>query len=238
MQAGIQISSFKPMLTDLNGLKSVLSFMHGIGCAYTQLQWIDRSIPVQEIASALDSYGIRALSVQDKAYAVFEDADHYLALCRRTGAGDLCVSSAADMGTDTFLREIETLYKEVRDPGFTLSFHPTKRDFETALDRIMLRCPYLRLTLDLCQAHDAGAHAADIIERYRGRIDIVHLKDRGQDGALCAVGQGVIDLENAARACCRADVKTLLAEQESWQNAFSELRQGFEYTKSLAEKLF
>ena len=90
-------------MTDLNGLKSVLGFMHKIGCFCTQLQWIDRSIPARDIASALDAYGIRALGVQDKAYAVFEDEDYYFALCRLTGAGDLCVSGAAEVGKKLYV---------------------------------------------------------------------------------------------------------------------------------------
>ena len=236
MRAGIQISSFKPLMTDLGGLKRVLGFMRDIGCRYTQLQWIDRHISPKDIAAALDEYGVNALGTQDKAYAVFDDAEYHLELCRLTGARSICVSGAEETGMEAFNRGLGALYEKACSAGCTLSFHPTKRDFDTALEYIMRRYGYMRLTLDLCQAHDAGASAADIIGKYGGRIDMVHFKDRYPNGDLCPVGQGVIDFTSAAEACAKAGVKYLLAEQERWQDPFSELKQGFGYTKSLAEK--
>ena len=37
MQAGIQISSFAPLMKDRDGLKRVLAFMADIGCTVTQI---------------------------------------------------------------------------------------------------------------------------------------------------------------------------------------------------------
>lgn len=236
MRAGIQISSFRPMLTELDGLKRVLGFMRGIGCGYTQLQWIDKRIHPKDVAGALDECGVKALGVQDKAYAVFEDPEYYLELCDLAGAGDICLSGAEETGLDAFLTGLDALLDTALHAGFTVSFHPTKRDFDAALDIIMRQYGTLRLTLDVCQARDAGASVSEIAGKYFGRIDIVHFKDRDPSGALCPVGQGVTDFEDAARACGRAGAGVLLAEQEQWRDAFGELGQGFEYTKRLAEK--
>ena len=223
-------------MTDLEGLRRVLEFMRGIGCACTQLQWIGGSISPQDVALALDEFGVRALGVQDKAYAVFEDPGYYLELCRLTGARDICVSGAVETGFDVFLAGLDALYEKTGPAGLTLSYHPTKRDFDKALELIMRRYGSLGLTLDTCQAHDAGRPFAELAGEYGGRIGIVHFKDRDQSGALCPAGQGVVDFETVARACGKAGVKALLAEQESWQDAFGELKQGFEYTESLAVK--
>lgn len=236
MQAGIQISSFKPLMKDLSGLKRVLAFMKSIGCGLTQLQWIDKAIAPEEIAAALKMYGIRAVGVQDKAYCLFEDPDYYVKLCRATGAKDICLSGAVETGEERFLAGLTALRAREDARGLTFSYHPTNGDFDGALHRVMISCDSLRLTLDVCQAHDAGASLEDILRRYSGRVDAVHFKDRSSDGALCPVGQGVVNFETAARLCRLAGVKYLLTEQESWQDAFEELKQGFLYTQSLACK--
>lgn len=236
MQAGIQISSFKPLMTDLEGLNRVLSFMQGISCTLTQLQWIDKSIAPGDIAAALEERGIRATGVQDKAFLFCEDPAYYASLCRSTGATDICLSGAEETGLDTFLSVLDKLKNRKDTRGLTFSFHPTKRDFDGALDRIMERCGFLRLTLDVCQAHDAGADVSDLLRRYRGRVDAVHFKDRDKSGALCPVGEGVIDFEQAAFCCREAGVQYIFAEQESWSDAFKELEKGFEYTQSLVQK--
>ena len=235
MKTGIQISSFKPLMTTREGLNAVLDFYVRIGCRYAQLQWIDKSIEGEEVARQLDAHGIYSLGTQDKSPFVFEEPKAYIDLCACTKGGDICVSGAQSMGVDAFLRKLDAL-EEICPQGVTLSFHPLKADFETALNTVMAARPRLRLTLDLCQAHDAGENLPKLIKLYTGRIDIVHFKDRDANGDLCAVGEGVIDFERAAEACAGSGVKYLLAEQETWQNAYEELGKGFEFVSRLNAK--
>ena len=231
MQAGIHISSFAPLMKDRDGLKRVLAFMADIGCTVTQLQWIDKSIPPAEVAGMLREFGITTVGVQDKARAVAEDEDYYMSLTRLSGAGDMCLSGVCEMGREAFIALADKLHAK----GVTLSCHPTKRDFEGALDFVMERCPYLRLVPDSCQFHDACKDMLSALEKYAGRIETVHFKDRNACGALCPAGEGLIDFERITRACKKANVQYLLAEQETWADAFKELACGFKHTKMLAE---
>ena len=61
-------------------------------------------------------------------------------------------------------------------------------------------------------------------------------KDRDSSGRLCPVGQGVIGFERILSACSGAGVKYVLAEQETWKDAFKELGEGFRYVSALCEK--
>ena len=217
-------------MEDEEGLRNVLSRMRAMGCRYTQLQWIGRQIPAETIAALLKEYDIQALSVQDKAPQVFADAEYYLTLCEKTGAGDLCASGAAAIGEDKFIRRMSDLHRQT---SFSLSYHPIGKDFEGALDVVMTACPFLKLTLDSCQAQDASRDAAEIIKKYAGRIDFVHFKDRDENGELCPVGTGKIDFEKIADACVAAQVHYIFAEQETWRDAYEEIGQGFAYTARL-----
>ena len=236
MKTGIQISSFRHLMTTKRGLYEVLGFFNEVGCRCTQLQWIDKSISPSDIGKALREKAIHSLGTQDKSRAVFGETDYYMAVCAESGGRDICVSGAAEMGTDAFLEGMDALYEAASGKGLTLSFHPVKADFDEALARVMKQRPYLKLTLDLCQAHDAGANAVSIINRYSGRIYALHLKDRSADGKLCAVGKGVVNFDEAVTAAADAGAEYLLAEQESWNDAYKELKQGYEYTLVLAQK--
>ncbi|MBQ4452459.1 MAG: sugar phosphate isomerase/epimerase [Clostridia bacterium] len=235
MTAGIQISSFKPLMTDEDGLQEVLFRMRGMGCSCTQLQWIDRRIPARTVSELLARAGISSYGTQDRLAAVLEDEEYYLDLCALSGGRDVCVSGlgAGAYSLAQLAPIFEKLYADARLRGLTLSLHPVKTDPTALLKGLMDLLPQLRLTLDVCQLYDAGLDPAAFIRSCAGRVDAVHFKDRDAAGNLCPVGSGVIDFKSAYSACRDAGVKVIFAEQEAWTDAFSELEQGFRYVQAL-----
>ncbi len=235
MNVGIQISSFKPLMTDERSLGDVLRAMSAMGCEYTQLQWIDRSIDKERIAELLEKYRIRTVGVQDKSEYLFSDCVYYLGLCRACGGGDVCFSGIPGGDASALSEQIYTLKSLARVFGFTVSYHPVKADLPDACEELMILWPELGLTVDVCQMYDAGVDCAAFIRRYEGNISTVHFKDRDSSGALCPVGSGVIDFESTVKACLDSGVETVLVEQESWKDPFNELASGFIYTKALID---
>ena len=232
MNIGIQISSFRPLMRDAAGLGDVLAHMRAMGCLHTQLQWIDKSVPVPVIAELLRQCGIRAWGAQDKSPEVFADEAYYLELCAATGGGDLCLSGIPDGDAQAFAKRLEAL-REKAEGRIGLSFHPVKADLSGAAQSLLALCPWLRLTPDVCQLRDAGLDPASFIAAYPGRVQIVHFKDRAKDGSLCPVGSGETDFVKALKACREAGAELILAEQETWQNAYPELSKGYRYLQKL-----
>ena len=233
MDIGIQISSFRPLMRDAAGLGDVLRHMRAMGCVHTQLQWIDKSVPVPVIADLLRRYGIRAWGAQDKSLEIFGEEEYYLALCAATGGGDLCLSGIPNGDAQAFAKRLEALRVKAQALDIGLSFHPVKADLAGAAQSLLLLCPWLRLTPDVCQLQDAGLDPASFIAAYPGRVQIVHFKDRAKDGSLCPVGSGEADLAKALEASRISGAKLILAEQESWQDAYQELSQGYRFLEKL-----
>ena len=237
MIPGIQISSFKPLMNGEKGLEAVLIRMRDMGCACTQLQWIDRSIPAEIVSRLLKKYGISSYGTQDKLAAVLEDTDYYLDLCTLSGGTDFCFSGLS-CGAGSFRTLTDTLdqvFAAARRRGLKASYHPVRSDPPEWREMLPDLRPDLRLTVDVCQLHDAGEDPAAFIRRWAGRVDAVHFKDRDAKGNLCPVGSGTIDFESAFRACRDAGAKAIFVEQESWTDAFEELEQGFQYVRKLCE---
>ncbi len=233
MNVGIQISSFKPLMTDAAGLDGVLSFMREIGCRYTALQWIGRAVPAGTIAELLQKHGIKATGVQDKTAGILADSEYYIELCSLAGGDELCFSGVPNGDVQSLMPKLDALEERALAKGIHLSYHPVKADFAGAAEALLRMRPALRLTPDVCQIRDAGLDPAQFILSHSGRIDTVHFKDRNESGALCSMGKGVTDFESALTACLKAGAKLILAEQETWTDAFGELKAGFEYTKAL-----
>ena len=54
MKTGIQMSSFRPLMADAAQVRETFRRVASLGCAWVQLQWIDRAVPVSVIAAALE----------------------------------------------------------------------------------------------------------------------------------------------------------------------------------------
>ncbi|MCR5335156.1 MAG: sugar phosphate isomerase/epimerase, partial [Synergistes sp.] len=220
MNAGIQISSFRPLMTDAEGLKDVLAHMREIGASYTQLQWIDKTVPARTVAQLLAVYGIKACGVQDKAKEIFSDSGYYLEMCLECSCPEICVSGIPDGDADSFAAQMDALSERAAKHGIQLSYHPVKADILCgACESFINKRRSVGLVPDTCQLTDAGRDACSFILAHKGRIRTVHFKDRNECGALCPPGSGITDFAPVVAACRQAGVQLLLAEQETWTDA-------------------
>ena len=80
MKNGIQVSSLKPLLLTTEQVQDAFTKMKALGCNVVQLQWIDPSVPVEQIARILLETEITSVSVQDFYDLVVENFHYYTAL--------------------------------------------------------------------------------------------------------------------------------------------------------------
>ena len=242
---GIQVSSFKPILTTAEQVDEAFRRLAAMGCTTVQLQWIDKTVPAVHIADSLRRHGLRAVSTQDLYETVQSDLAYYLALNRACGCPDLCVSRIPQRcrsaeGLLEYAQELEALAQFLAKEGMTLSFHPVAADYERIgeicpVDRLMqLLPPQITLCLDLYHVHRAGYSLAQMLHRYGARVSMVHMKDfiYLPDGseALCPAGQGEIQWAEAIDACLEEGVRYAFVEQERWNNdPFDCLEQAYQW---------
>jgi len=80
----------------------------------------------------------------------------------------------------------------------------------------------IKVELDTCWVFDAGYDAIAYIEKYAGRIPLIHLKDiqkrENSRGLTVELGQGEVDLLAVAAAAKKAGSEWLIVEQDHCQN--------------------
>lgn len=226
---GYQISSLKPLLTTPGEVYAALKRLHGMGFRALQLQWIHPSVPDTEVAHALREWDMVCLGVQDRYPAVRENWDRMVAENRLWGGTDLCISGIPpeDMtvsGLERYAAELTTMLEKLEKEGMTLSFHPVGADYAPvegvpALDRLLELVPRMGLTFCVYHAAKVGRDPVEVLEKYQGRVNIVHCKDYRpgeKEDTLTPTGQGVVDWPPILAACQRTGVPYALAEQERW----------------------
>lgn len=226
MKTGIQVSSFKPLLTTASGFRAACAQMAARGWDTVQLQWIGRAVPIPEIASALKQQGIASVSVQDFFERVQADFEYYVNLNAATGGRWLCVSRIpqglqSPEGLDIFIRELEKMQEKLTPLGQELCLHPVTADYRAvpgmdAVEYLLEKMPRLPLCLDLYHLSRCCGDMPAFLRRYAGRICMVHFKD-SIGATLVPAGQGEVNWAGVVDACLEAGVPYGFAEQETWE---------------------
>lgn len=225
MKNGIQVSSLKPLLLTTEQVQDAFTKMKALGCNVVQLQWIDPSVPVEQIAHILRETEITSVSVQDFYDLVVENYHYYTALNIATGGTWLCVSRIPERlktpeGLDLYIEELRTMQRQLDPLGQKVCFHPVSGDFTAipgmnAVEYLLDHMPELPLCLDLYHLNRNCGDMPGFIHRYGDRICMVHFKDALGD-TLVPAGQGDTNWTGVVRACLDAGVPYAFVEQERW----------------------
>ena len=159
MENGIQVSSLKPLLMTTDQVREAFEKMRSLGCRTVQLQWIDPSVPAEEIARILKENSIRSVSVQDFYETMLVDFEYYIGLNAATGGSWLCVSRIPERlksleGLNDYISELREMQKKLDPLGQKLCFHPVSGDYTAVpgmqpIEYLMEHMPELMLCLDL-----------------------------------------------------------------------------------------
>ena len=111
--------------------------------------------------------------------------------------------------------------------GCTLHYHNHHFEFlkiggETVLDRIARMAPHVQFTLDTYWVQYGGASVLSVIEKLKGRIECVHLKDyaiykkeeKKYEPGFAPVGSGTIDFPTVVAAMKAAGSTCFFVEQD------------------------
>lgn len=225
MKIGIQISSLKPLLLTAEQVDLAFAKMQELGCHVVQTQWVDFSVPVDNIAASAQNHGIESVSVQDFYDTVVEKFDYYTGLNSATGGTWLCVSRIPERlkypeGLDLYIAELRAMQDRLTPLGQKVCFHPVSGDFTAvpgmnAVEYLLNHMPELNLCLDLYHLNRNCADMPGFIRRYGSRICMVHFKDAVED-TLVPAGQGNTDWSGVVEACMESGVPFGFVEQEKW----------------------
>ena len=225
MKIGIQVSSLKPLLLTPEQVHDAFAKMKGLGCDVVQTQWVDFSVPVENIAASARNCGIMSVSVQDFYDIVLEKFDYYTALNTATGGTWLCVSRIPERlkspeGLDLYIAELRAMQNKLTPLGQKVCFHPVTADFiavpgMNAVEYLLEHMPELMLCLDLYHLNRNCTDMPGFIRRYGNRICMVHFKDAVGD-VLVPAGQGDTNWSGVVEACQNVGVPYAFVEQEKW----------------------
>ncbi len=143
--------------------------------------------------------------------------------------------------------------EKCRAAGMTLAYHNHAFEFEAAGEGTLLDVLFkntdqklVTLELDMFWAQVAGVDPVSLLEKHKGRVPLMHLKDlkagaekRLNEGVprdwFMEVGKGSINVAAVLRAAEKCGVKHFFVEQDQTSGpAIESLRASFDYLRKLS----
>ncbi len=196
----------------------------------------------------LDDLGLRCIATHRSWDGLHSDTEreidfHQTLGCDYAAIGGLSGTYSA-LGADgyaAFVRDAAPTIAALKAAGIRFGYHNHAFEFErvgqsaaTFYDTLIdYGGPDFHLEIDVYWAAHAGLNPERLIERCRGRVPVIHIKDKemiGSEAVMAPVGEGNLDWPHLLPACAAAGVEWYAVEQdERRRDPFDCLRSSFEF---------
>lgn len=168
--------------------------------------------------------------------------------CNCIGLGSMPKEARTDIvELEKFLDDIAEPIKKINEAGLRFNYHNhafefNKIDGKVTLDRIIERYSpeELGITLDLYWVHQGGADVYQWIEKLKGRLAIVHIKDQKLEenhktAKMAPIGYGNMNFPGMMAALKAAGTEYVFIEQDKCydEDPFDCLERSLKYLNSI-----
>ncbi len=208
-------------------------------------------VSAEQARRMLDDNGLKCIATHrgwdDLANKTPQEIDFHQALgCDFTAIGSLPGSyrEKGAAGYEQFVRDAEPVIARLKEAGLRFGYHNHAFEFErigpgqrTLYDIFIEQGgPDFLLEIDVFWVAHAGANPERIIERCRGRVPVLHLKDKemaGNDAVMAPIGEGNLDWPHLLPVCEAAGTEWYAIEQDVCRrDPFDCLKSSIEFLRS------
>lgn len=194
-------------------------------------------IPAEEMKALLDELGLKGFSSHVPLQSMRDNLQKEIDYLKVIGAQYMICpyimpedrpQSSEEWGA--LFTELQQFGAETSKQGLTFGYH--NHDFEfhgafkdtNAFDGMFAETTpeAVQVEMDVCWVQFAGQDPLEYIQKYAGRLPLLHLKDfdRDEQGQMktLELGQGIVNLPQVIEQAGKAGVQWLIVEQDVCQN--------------------
>ncbi|MBW3623372.1 MAG: sugar phosphate isomerase/epimerase [Armatimonadetes bacterium] len=261
-QLAVQMYTVRDHTKTAADLAQTLEKIRDIGYPAVQLSAVgamggeNPEVSPEQARRMLDDNGLQCIATHrswdELAGKTQQEIDFHRTLgCDFTAIGSLPSSYQKDgaEGYRRFVHDAGPVIERLKAAGIRFGYHNHAFEFErvengegdarTLFDILIEEGgPDFNLELDLYWIAHAGVNPERIVERCRGRVPVIHVKDKevaGKDSVMAPAGEGNLDWEHLLPACDAAGVEWYAVEQDTCRrDPFDCLRSSFEFLSRTA----
>jgi sugar phosphate isomerase/epimerase len=233
-----------------NDVPGTLQAVADIGYNGVEL-WFAKWPPADELKAILDDTGLQPAGAHVSFLELRDNLDAVIAYHRAVGNADLAIPFLSEdlRGTSEAWHERVVEFAQIgarcRDAGMRLSYHNHAMEFQEFVDGVeahdfifsQVDSNVLKAQLDTYFITSVGKDPVAYLERYSGRVPLLHVKELGTvDGRqdTVEVGRGVLNWPAILEAAESAGVEWYIVEQDrQTRPALESIAMSYEYLRGL-----
>ena len=251
MVVGAQLYTVTKFCQNLDDLSETLKKVAEMGYTSVQLSGVCDYDP-QWMKEQLDKNGLICPLTHTSLSKMKENPvqvcrDHDVIGCKYIGLGMMPgIREVTEESYQAFVNEIHPIAETFAKEGHKFFYHNHHYEFMRSdngklyMERMMEDFPpeLFGFTLDSYWVQFGGANPLEWMERLKGRIECIHLKDMkivGKEQCMAPVGEGNINFAKIVEAAADLGVEHMLVEQDKSyeEDPFDCLRRSRQYLASL-----
>lgn len=199
-----------------------------------------------EVRGLLDELGLAAPSTHVQLGALRDDLDGVIQTAQAVGHEYVVCPwlPESERGSIEGYRQLAQLFNDVgrqlQAENLQFGYHNHAFEFETIDGQrpydVLLEATnpaHVTMELDLYWIVEAGYDPLTYFEQYPDRFALSHVKDRTEDGAMVAVGEGAIDFTNIFAHSDQAGLQKYIVEHDNPEDPLASIRSSHEYLRQL-----
>ncbi len=190
-------------------------------------------LPSKEMTALLTDLGLRAYGSHVGLLLLEQNLDAEIDYCLDIGCPYIAIPtltpqwrSSDEAGYRKLAAHLNTIGQRCSQRGISLVYHNHDFDFmqdeqqdkgEYLLDILLAATDptYLQLELDSGWAAYSGVDVVSYLQRYSGRVPLIHLKDLTAEHTFAEVGEGTLDIAAYYKAAMASGTSYYLVENDT-----------------------
>ncbi|MBC1586872.1 sugar phosphate isomerase/epimerase family protein [Listeria seeligeri] len=198
-----------------------------------------------EIKTKLAELGLEIAGSHISKEQLEADLDNVISFEKELGNQHI-VCPYADFETEQewfdFTSSLSAITQTINEAGLEFSYHNHAHELErisnqTTLEMLLENVLEMNAELDTYWLEYAGVGVIPFIEKYHGRLPLVHIKDMSaKSKESTIIGEGVLNIQGYITAALNSGSKWLIVEQEAFsEEPLVSVSKGRDYLASLLE---
>jgi sugar phosphate isomerase/epimerase len=243
MQIGAQFYTIREHCKNLEDFAESLKKVADIGYRTVQISGVCPYEP-QWLKEQLDQIGLKCVLTHIPGPRLIEDPEkvakeHDVFGCEHVGLGAYGFDETRGQSVEEFAESYGKVAQILKENGKTFMYHNHSHEFRRVngrriFDQIIEALPEMGVTLDTYWVQVGGGDPAQWLERLKGRVPCIHLKDCAYEQKMAVVGEGNINFDRVFQAAEAAGTKYMLVEQDNCngEDPFDCLKRSYMYLKA------
>lgn len=244
---GVQLYTFRKQLKTPEQVEKVFKELSQLECKTVQISGMCE-LPAKRLREIADSNNISVCSTHSPFDRIINDLDalareHLVMGCEIIGLGMMPIKYLTGAeGIKRFCEIANAICGKLKPYGLKFGYHNHFRELKTLgegviLDILAKEIPDMQLILDTYWVKYAGKDPVEFINKYPGRLDLIHLKDYNKGMLfkhIADVGSGSLNWSEIIKAANNAGTKYAVVEHDNTKDPLLTVKNSLDFIRTIS----